>query len=535
MTDHEPDWSVERQKIIGLGEQSTRKSYYTELKNNIASLERFKTLINQVSEAIIVVDVSSNLIVDANTTASIILNEPIENILNQALHTILPNIEISQFYEESSLNHHLSIIPKKGQQSIPIEMDFFFSTFNQISYCMIIFRDISQRIKYEEEKRKMEIQMRQSHKMESVGRLAGGIAHDFNNLLTVILGYSDILMHNKEFTELKYVNHINEIRKAADSAKRLTQQLLLFSRNQKLELKPISLSVTINDFSKIISRTIREDIKVIFDIEDIDQIINGDRTQIEQMIMNLCINAQDAIKDDGVITIKVSKINIKPDFCFSVADCTPGDHILVSVGDTGCGIPDSIKANIYDPFFTTKSEGKGTGLGLSTVYGIVKQHKGFITMVSEENLGTMFNIYFPIEQGESSEIKYLSDNMIKKGQGKIIIVEDNELVRNSTKNILEFLGYQVFAPNKFKEIYSLVERIHPDLLLTDVIMPEMNGKQLFDIIKRKNPDLKVLYMSGYTDEIISHHGIIKQSSNFIHKPFTIESLSEKINQLLKNP
>lgn len=527
-------WEDERKKIIGLGGQSSRKTYYSELKSNIASLERFKSLINRVSESILLVELESELIVDTNQTAEKLFGLSQDTLLNQNIHAILPNINLHDFHEISSINHHFFLsIPQKSI-TIPVELDLHFSIYNNQKYCTMIIRDISQKVKQEEENKKLESQMRQTHKMESIGRLSGGIAHDFNNLLTVILGYSDIIFQNKEKLDPTLVQFLKEIYKAADSAKRLTQQLLLFSRKQNPELKPLSVSETIKNFSKMISRTLRENIKVNINIDDIQEVILGDRTQLEQMIMNLCINSQDAINDEGTIDIVVKQISIEPDFCVSISDCKPGKHILISVKDSGCGIPDDIKDKIFDPFFTTKPEGYGTGLGLSTVYAIVKQHSGFITLESEENAGTSFYIYLPISNNNKNMSDQKYNEMIKYGKGTILLAEDNENVRKSTKNILEYLGYQVMAPDNITEILELTRDFKPDLLLTDIIMPVMNGKMLYDKIKEIYPDLKVLFMSGYTDDIINQQGIANLSLNFIHKPFSIEPLSIKISQILNN-
>ncbi len=394
--------------------------------------------------------------------------------------------------------------------------------------------DISDRKQEEEARKRLEAMLRQSQKLEAIGQLAGGVAHDFNNLLSPILGYSEMLMNNIHENDPRH-NDVREIYNAADRASGLTRQLLAFSRKQVLELKPVALDQIISDFQKILRRTIREDISITFSLPAKPIPIVADIGQIEQILMNLAINAQDAMTHGGELSFKVSSVELTPDYCKNYPDVKPGRYAQLTVSDTGSGISTENLSKIFEPFFTTKEQGKGTGLGLSTVFGIVKQHSGHISVESKLGKGTTFRLYF-IKSNEAiiTEKKSAISDGYKRGTEKLLVVEDNDNVREMTCQMLEFLGYKVYgmnSPAKCVEFIHSSEEV-VDLMLSDVIMPEMNGKKLFETIRQIKPDMKVLFMSGYTSDVIAHQGILEEGIHFIQKPFSIESISRKLREVL---
>ncbi len=397
------------------------------------------------------------------------------------------------------------------------------------------------------EKKKLEQQLSQAQKMESVGILAGGVAHDFNNLLTVINGRADIALIGIDITSPLY-KHINEIKKAGTRAENLTRQLLAFSRKQIYQPKIIDLNKIISQMNKMLQRLISENIEIKLYVNNDIPPIKADPGQIEQILINLVVNARDSImekfeldaKMDIIIETGQTELDDK-----SIKDhpgAKTGRYVYFSVSDSGLGMDDETQSNIFEPFFTTKSEGKGTGLGLSTVYGIVKQNKGFIYVYSEQNKGSSFKIYWPVSNMENKISKINRDikNNIFKGNEIILVAEDNKGLRLLITEALIKMGYRVYQAANGKKAMELEEfirienKIKIDLLFTDIIMPEMGGSELTRALIKKNPDLRVLFTSGYTDNQIVHNGKIKEKVNFIQKPFSIQALSAKIRQILDN-
>ncbi|MBN2038828.1 MAG: PAS domain S-box protein [Spirochaetes bacterium] len=398
--------------------------------------------------------------------------------------------------------------------------------------------DITDHVKAEEERSALREKLFQSQKMESIGLLAGGVAHDFNNILTPILGYSELLIMQLN-DDNPHKPLLEEIRKAADSARDLTKRLLIFSRKQVLELTVVNIGEIIQDFRLILQRTIRENIEIRFIISEELYLIHADKGQIGQAILNLVINAQDAMQDGGVLTIEAKNTDLDETYSYSHPEVKPGTYVMLSVTDTGTGIEKDVQSHIFEPFFTTKEPGRGTGLGLATVYGIVEQHHGSISVYSETGRGSTFKIYLPVIK-ESSNIT-LDENKkehqsVERGRETILLAEDNDTVRILTLKMLEELGYNVLAaenPEKCIEIANEFTGII-DLFLTDVIMPKMNGKELYEKLILNRPGLKVVYMSGYADNIIDHHGIKEKEINFLQKPFTLLALSQMLRQVLES-
>jgi PAS domain S-box-containing protein len=395
-------------------------------------------------------------------------------------------------------------------------------------------QDITERKKAEEEMVSLQEQFRQSQKMEAIGRLAGGIAHDFNNLLTIIKGYSQLsLMELTEDHPLK--GSIQEISKAADRASGLTRQLLAFSRRQILEVKVLDFNALLHDLEKMLHRILGEDIELATFLSENLGRVKADPGQMEQVIMNLAVNARDAMSSGGKLTIETKNVELDQEYARSHVGSKPGHYVMVSASDTGVGMPPEIRERIFEPFFTTKEKGKGTGLGLSTVYGIVKQSQGNIWVYSEPGYGTTFKIYLPQvdEPVEASKDK-LSERELVGGNETILVVEDEEEVRKLTVRILKDKGYRVLTASDGNAALAVGKRyvspIH--LMLTDVVMPGLNGRELAKKMESFHPKMKVLYMSGYTENAIVHHGILEEKMDYLPKPFTVEGLTKKVREAL---
>lgn len=382
--------------------------------------------------------------------------------------------------------------------------------------------------------KKLEEQLFQSQKLESIGRLAGGVAHDFNNMLTPIMGYAEILMSRTEPGSRDF-EMLDSIKKAADKSRVLTQQLLSFGRKQILDMKTIDLNEVINSFYGILRRTIREDINLRLCLTN-DQIgVRADRNQIEQILMNLAINAQDAITNKGTITIETAPVTLDNEFVRQHAVVKAGKYLMLAFSDNGCGMDQETISKIFEPFYTTKELGKGTGLGLATVYGLVRQHGGNIWVYSEINSGSTFKLYFPAVGGQPEPEEEISSEEVNLSAGgtTILLVEDDEMVRSMVCDLLQKLGFDVIAPENPKQALKISEGLQIDLLISDVVMPGMTGPELYRKLLKSHGKLKVLYMSGYTDDVIVHHGVLDEGIDFIQKPFAINALAKKIDSVLR--
>ncbi len=398
-------------------------------------------------------------------------------------------------------------------------------------FCLDI--NLSPLKKIEEEKAQYEEQYRQAQKMESIGRLAGGVAHDLNNLLVPVIGYSELLVNNLCEADLR-AEFLKNIYEAGLKARNLVRQLLVFSRKQPVQMEQIDLAVVVSSFEKFLRRIIQENIDLHIVVEDKGVLINADSNQIEQVLMNLSVNASDAMPSGGRINIKVRKASIQGSSKMILGDLVAGEYAVLSIEDNGLGMDDETCVNIFEPFFSTKGT-KGTGLGLATVYGIVQQHGGNIQVKSSPKNGTVFMIYFPLlENDKRNAGSRASDDQRLHGRGVILLVEDNAEVRKLTNKILTKSGYSVFSASNGYDALVLMQQKGDtvDLLLSDVIMPEMNGPELYQKARIINAELKVLYMSGYTNNVISQQGI-NQGLNFINKPFTEKELITKISSVLR--
>jgi two-component system cell cycle sensor histidine kinase/response regulator CckA len=388
-------------------------------------------------------------------------------------------------------------------------------------------RDVSQQVKLEE-------QLRQAQKMEALGKLAGGIAHDFNNLLLAILGYSEISLNETGIPD-SIRNHLQEIRKSGERAASLTNQLLAFSRKQVLQLEQFNINELILNMDRMLRRLIGEDIELITIPSENSCSIKADKGQIEQVIMNLVVNARDAMPTGGKISIETNKIDVDKFFTYGSLELQSGDYVLLAISDTGHGMSKEVQKKIFDPFFTTKDIDKGTGLGLSTVYGIVTQCKGHISVYSVENQGTSFKIYFPYccENRETSKTPIITTDTFN-GDETILLVEDEKVVQDFISNILSQQGYNVLKASYGSEAIQINDEYSDEiqLLITDVVMPKMSGKEVAMHISQNRPSTKIIYMSGYTDSAIVQHGILEEGIVFLQKPFSAKRYYKKVRKVL---
>ncbi len=385
------------------------------------------------------------------------------------------------------------------------------------------------------EKMALEEQLRQSQKMEAVGRLAGGIAHDFNNMLTVIGGFGE-LIRGKADPASGIPSYCEEIIKAGENATRLTRQLLAFGRRQVLTPVILDLNDIVKNVEKMLRRLIPENIELRTVLHSDLWHIKADPTQMEQVLMNLVVNSRDAMSDGGTITVELQNADLDEEYVRRHSTVPPGKYVMLVVTDSGKGIDEAAKAHIFEPFFTTKEQGKGTGLGLATVYGIVKQSGGFIWVYSEPGEGTSFKVYLPFAEGEVKKRRpYGVRREILKGTESILLVEDDGPVRGFTEEVLKSNGYMVYSAADPVEALRLIEEQKPrlDLLLTDVVMPKWSGRQLAEMLAPKLPRMKVLYMSGYTESAVVHQGVLDEGTALLSKPFTPQRLLRMIRGVLE--
>ncbi len=397
-----------------------------------------------------------------------------------------------------------------------------------------IARDITERKRSDTERQKLQDQLLQAQKLEAVGILAGGVAHDFNNMLGAIIGYSELLMDGMvpgEAIRPSLAKILDAARRSSD----LTRQLLAFARKQNVAPVVFDLNEAVVSLLKMLRRLIGENIDLVWLPGQGRFPVCMDRSQLDQLLTNLCVNARDAIADVGRITIKTDAAAFDQAACETHPDCSPGDYVLLSVSDSGSGMDKETLAHIFEPFFTTKGVGRGTGLGLATVYGVVKQNEGFIRVSSEPDMGTIFNIYLPQNCAIPLAPKSSADMVLPPSRGEtILLAEDDPTLLQMGELMLQRLGYRVLCAGTPAEAIRLAEsgNIHFDLFITDVVMPEMNGRELADRILALRPTVKHLFMSGYTADVIVHRGVLDEAVNFIQKPFSLHDMALKLRAVL---
>jgi PAS domain S-box-containing protein len=454
-----------------------------------------------------------------------------------ALRNLLAGLKEKGFYE----NLETDFRRKDGSAATAL-MSAKILVLKGVKHVLSITRDISDRKRAEAERVKLQDQLLQSQKMESVGRLAGGVAHDFNNMLGVILGHMEMALETVPPGEPLHAD-LRQIEKAARRSADLTRQLLAFARKQTIIPKVLDLNETVEEALKMLRRLIGEDIQLAWIPGSNLWPVRMDPSQIDQILANLCVNARDAITGVGKIAIETANIACDKADCADHPDALPGDYVCLSVSDDGCGMDKETQGKLFEPFFTTKEFGKGTGLGLATLYGIVKQNNGFVHVLSEPDQGSTFRICLPRYNGPAAKARpeatatgttKAAETDRLRGEATILVVEDEPDLLDLVQLMLERQGYEVLAAVTPGEALRLAEAhtgtIH--LLITDVVMPEMNGRELADKILALHPQIKCLFTSGYTADVIAHHGVLDTGAAFIQKPFFRNALAAKVRAVL---
>lgn len=394
--------------------------------------------------------------------------------------------------------------------------------------------DITERKRAEEERERLQDQLLQSRKMESIGRLAGGVAHDFNNMLAVIIGHAEMALDKLDSTQVVH-SDLQAILKAAQRSANLTRQLLGFARKQTVSPRVLDINETMDGMLRMLRRLIGENVDLLWKPGPDLWPIKIDPSQIDQVLANLCVNARDAIAGVGKVTIETENIVIDETYCRECPELIPGEYVRLSVSDSGCGMDEDVVTHLFEPFFTTKEVGKGTGLGLATIYGIIKQNSGFVNVYSEPGQGTTFKMYFPrVAVASTDRESPAEEGEDLKGAGTILLVEDEEPILAMARAILERYGYMVLAACS-PAVALNIAGTHPgriDLLVTDVVMPGMSGKDLSEKLRAMRPGLKCIFMSGYTANAIVNQGILDEGIHFLQKPFSVKALAEKVRKVL---
>jgi len=527
------------------GEVKTLVDSFNEMVENLdnvtVSKEYMDNIIQSMSNTLIVVS-AKHTIISANSAACALLGYAEEELLGRSAK-ILFSEELSHqqawmqiLFITGGVSHVEEVYMTKEGRSVPILLSasILYDQKHQVQGIVQVAQDVSERKLAEEANEKLQVQLVQAQKMESVGRLAGGVAHDFNNMLGVILGHTEMALDETDPAQPLY-RDLQEILKAARRSANLTRQLLTFARKQTISPQVLDLNETVHEMLKMLQRLIGENISLGW-VPGADLWpVKMDHSQVDQILANLCVNARDAIEGAGKVTIETGMTSLSEAYCKAHPGFVPGDYVLLAVSDTGSGMDKETISHLFEPFFTTKELGKGTGLGLATIYGIVKQNNGFINVYSERGHGSVFKIYLPrhqgvVKQAEKEELRESQD----QGHETILLVEDEPAILKMTTAMLERLGYTVLAASAPSEALVLAKKNAADiqLLITDVVMPHMNGRILSQNLLALCPGLKVLFMSGYTANTIAHHGILEAGVHFIEKPFSRQDLACKVRQAL---
>lgn len=530
------------QKMLQLeGEVHARQNAEVILRQ---SEERYRSLFNSIRDAILVSDINRR-IVDCNPAFIDLFGYSLKDVMGKKTRVLYEKEEdFNQFGDalrkisgDEGFFQTFNFIKKDGAV-FPAEAHVYLLRNDVGDYTGLIgmIRDVTERKRAEKTQNDLQFQLMQAQKMESVGRLAGGVAHDFNNLLSIIMGYGEIV---RDALGVKHScrGALDNLLSASTRARDLTRQLLAFSRKQVLEMKAVDVNQVVKGFEKLLRRLIGEDIELILSLTSEACVVKADTSQLEQVLMNIAVNARDAMPSGGALTMETARVTVDSVYAESKPDLLPGDYILITVSDTGCGMDKATLEHIYEPFFTTKGKDKGTGLGLATTYGIIKQHGGFIWAYSEPGEGTAFKIYLPLNTREEvSDVRPMEVLPSVPDTITALIVEDESMIRQLLSRILKENGFIVIesvdVDDAIEKARCYQSPIH--LVLTDVIMPGMKGPEVFEKIKAHHPQAKVIFMSGYTDEMIVRYGVLKEGISFIQKPFTAKELLVKCYQALQD-
>ncbi|MBN1265650.1 MAG: PAS domain S-box protein [Anaerolineales bacterium] len=526
------------QVYLTLEDITERKTTEQALKESEA---RYHSLFESIRDAILVADMDRTII-DCNQAFMDLFGYPRKEIIGKKVLIIHDRVDdydhlgkmLEDNVDDPKIIYTLQFRKKSGEVFTGEINIYYLHDAEGTPRGYIGFtRDISEQIEAEETRKEIEDRLRQAQKIETVGQLAGGVAHDFNNMLSVILGQAELAMMDIDPNDLLY-SPLLEIRKAAESSADLTRQLLGFARKQTIAPIVLDLNAAMEETLTMLRRLIGEDIELNWlPGKDVCPVMM-DPVQLNQILSNLCVNARDAIEGVGRITIETSTVSINQEYCHVNTGFIPGDFTVLAVSDNGRGIDQETIKRIFEPFFTTKTTGLKTGLGLSTVYGIVKQNEGFINVYSEPGEGTTFRVYLPCHKGDVKHIQR-QDVLVSAGLGEtVLLVEDEPTIIEFGKVMLETLGYRVLATGSPGEAVTIARQFEKDisLLITDVIMPEMNGKDLAEKIREIHPEIKILFMSGYTANVIAHRGVLDEGIHFLQKPFLMKDLSLKVREIL---
>jgi PAS domain S-box-containing protein len=503
------------------------------------ALRRTQSAVDRAREAIFWIKADARLVY-VNDAACQSLGYAREELLGLTVPDIDPSVTLEKWAEDWRRSRETrsfvveTMHRSKSGHTFPVEVAVNFMQFEGEEYNCVYTRDISERKRAEEEKARLESQLLHSKKLETVGRLAGGVAHDFNNMLAVILGYTELIMKRLPATD-PLLEDLQEIQKAASRSRDTTKQLLAFSRKQLTAPKAVDLDTLVAMAQKALLRLIGEDIDLRCPRVDGLWKVLFDPSQIDQMLVNLIVNARDAMPDGGTITIETANVRIDEAYCRNHAEATPGDYVVLAVSDDGAGMDGETLSHIFEPFFTTKDLGKGTGLGLATVYGMIKQNGGFISVDSKPGRGSTFRLYMPRTEGAIAEASIAPGPPAGRGSGTILVVEDDDMVRNLTKSMLQALGYTALTAATPDIALSLCEKLDVkiDLLMSDIVMPGMKGPELYQRVRAIRPDVTVLFMSGYASNVVIHRDMLDKEVNFLQKPFAIADLASHVRAAMR--
>jgi PAS domain S-box-containing protein len=522
-----------------------RKKAEQELRESEETLSK---VVAAAQDAIIIMDTAGRIKL-WNASAIRIFGYSADEVMGQNLHQLLtgvsqqgvtvPNLrEFAQSGQGPMIGRMVELSAKrKTGEEFPIELSLAAVMLKGQWHAIGILRDITERKRAEVERERLQTQLTQAQKIESVGRLAGGVAHDFNNILGVILGHTELALEQVPSTEPLHMDLL-EIQKAARRSADLTRQLLAFARRQTVSPQVLDLNITVEGMLRMLRRLLGEDLDLVWVPGESLWPVKLDPSQIDQVLANLCVNARDAITGVGKVTIETSNVTFDSANTPRCPGAGLGDWAMLAVSDTGCGMKPEVIEHIFEPFFTTKDVGRGTGLGLATVYGIVKQNNGFIDVSSQPGSGTMFRIYLPRHVGEvASKPAEAASVPAPCGKETVLIVEDELAILRLSKRVLEVSGYCVLAAETPDQAIKLA-REHVgeiQLLVTDVVMPEMNGRDLAGQVMSLHPEVRCLFMSGYTADVIARQGVLEEGVHFIQKPFAPKDLTAKVRQVIDAP